>query len=251
MTVIGLVSAKGGVGKTTVTSNLGVVLANQGENVLLVDGNITTPTLGMHFGVAPKGNTLKEVLENKIPLRNAVKVHSSGVKLLPSSLAPEKNYPDPEGLKEKIGAIRNMYDYILIDGAAGIGREVIASMEASDVLLVVTNTEITSAVSACKIIKLAEMMSIPVMGIVVNKSFNTRHQMTTSEMEELCERKVIGTIPFDSRIPESLHRQAPVSSEKRSSKAVHSFRKLAAVVSGKEADEESFADKIKKALSLW
>lgn len=251
MTVICLVSAKGGVGKTTVTSNLGVILAKQGENVLLVDGNITTPTLGMHFGMAPKANTLKEVLENRIPVNSAVRVHASGVKLLPSSLAPEKSYPDPEGLKEKISSVRSAYDHILIDGAAGIGREVIASMEASDSLIVVTNTEITSAVSACKIIKLAEIMGIPVMGVVVNKSFNTRHQMTTSEMEELCERKVIGTIPFDARIPESLHRQSPIVSEKRSSKSARSFRKIASVITGKEIEEDSFSDKIKKLLSLW
>ena len=251
MAVIGMVSAKGGVGKTTLTANLGALIAQHGHKVLLVDGNITTPTLGLHFGIAPKSRTLNDVLENRITMEEAVYSHPCGVGIVPSSLLPARTYPDPEALKEKIRQVRDRYDYILIDAAAGIGREVMASMEASDALIVVSSMELTSAVSACKIIKLAEIMEVPVLGIIANKAFDTRHQMTKAELEELCERKVLGSIPFDRKIPESLHQQKPLVLGRRHSKASHSLRRLASFISGHEYEEEALLERIRRALSIW
>jgi cell division ATPase MinD len=251
MTIIGLVSAKGGVGKTTVAANLSALLAKQGNSVLAVDGNITTPTLGFHFGISPKDNTLTEVLKNESSIEDSVYKHESGVHLIPASFLPSCYYPDPECLKEKISSISNKYDFVIIDGAAGIGREVIASMEASDKLMVVTNTEFTSAISACKIIKIAEMLNIPVMGLVVNKALDSKHQMSSHELEELCDHRVLGSIPFDKRIPESLHHQVPIVIHRSHSKSAQSFRKLAAWLSGNDFEDETIAERLKRILSLW
>lgn len=251
MPVIGMVSAKGGVGKTTIAANLGALLAQHGNNVLLVDGNITTPTLGFHFGISPKDKTFTEVLKNEASIEDTIYIHDTGLHILPASFMPSKYYPDPEGMKDKISPLKQKYDFIIIDGAAGIGREVIASMEASDAVMVVTNTEFTSAISACKIIKIAEMLNVPVLGLIVNKAFNTSHQMSIKEMEELCERKVLGTIPFDKKIPESLHFQKPIALQRKHSKSLPALRKLACWLSEKEYQEEGFAEKLKRILFIW
>jgi MinD-like ATPase involved in chromosome partitioning or flagellar assembly len=64
--VIGVVSVKGGVGKTTTVSNLGVILTREHKlSCVAVDGNISVPNLGLHLDMAAAENTLQDVIEKK------------------------------------------------------------------------------------------------------------------------------------------------------------------------------------------
>ena len=64
--IIGVVSVKGGVGKTSVTSNLGAVLSQKfGKKVLVLDGNFSAPNLGMHLGVVDAEHNIQDVLQGK------------------------------------------------------------------------------------------------------------------------------------------------------------------------------------------
>ena len=60
---IGILSIKGGVGKTTTTVSLGAALAQQGKNVLLVDGNFSAPNLALHLGIVQPEISLYDVLK--------------------------------------------------------------------------------------------------------------------------------------------------------------------------------------------
>jgi septum site-determining protein MinD len=60
--VITVLSGKGGVGKTFVTANLGVTLAEMGKDVTILDGNLTTPNLGLHLGIPIFPRTIHDVL---------------------------------------------------------------------------------------------------------------------------------------------------------------------------------------------
>jgi flagellar biosynthesis protein FlhG len=78
--IISVVSAKGGVGKTTVVSNVSAALVkNFGRRVLVVDGNITTPTLGIHLGMLSQDKTLQDVLAGNINLTQAIYIHPCGL----------------------------------------------------------------------------------------------------------------------------------------------------------------------------
>jgi len=250
--IIGVVSAKGGVGKTTFVSNVGMSLAYDfNKKVLLIDGNITTPTLGIHVGILSQEKTIHDVLNGIIDIRNATYIHPFGPHIIPASLSPTENYPNPDVLKEKLNGVTNSYDFIFIDGAAGIGREVIATLKASEEVIVVTNPEMTALISAAKVIKLARNLEVPIMGVVVNKVMGTKHEMKRLDIEEICEAKVIAEVPLDKKIPESIKSMTPVVVYDRNSPAAKAFKKIAAYISGGGIEEkESFWEKIKRFFSL-
>lgn len=89
--VITITSGKGGVGKTTTAINLAAALNSLGKDVILVDSNLTTPNVGIHLGAPIVPVTLNHVLLGKAKVGDAIYEHSSGTKILPSSLS-EKNF---------------------------------------------------------------------------------------------------------------------------------------------------------------
>ncbi len=71
--IVGVISAKGGVGKTTIVANLGVALVSEfGKKVLAVDGNITAPNLGLYLDIVRPPVTLHDVLKNQISITQSI-----------------------------------------------------------------------------------------------------------------------------------------------------------------------------------
>ena len=250
MTIISMISAKGGVGKTTVTSNLGVVLCEEfGKKVLLIDGNVTTPTLGVQLGMLSQEKTLIDVLDDHISTNQAVYMHPSGVHVIPSSLAINQQYGSIEKLKEKLSEVKDTYDTIIIDGAAGIGKEVMSVLEASDYTIIVVNPEISSVTAAIKAIKVAKMLNVPVMGVVVNMARGKGYELKNSEIEELTECKIIATIPYDENVHRSARQRTPVVTYSKGTSSRRSLRKLAGFIVN-EPIKESFFDKIRMKIPM-
>lgn len=81
--VIVCTSGKGGVGKTSLVSNLAVALTELRQNVIAIDANLTTPNLGLHLGMHLAPRTLHDVLKGETQLNNAIYPHPLGFKILP------------------------------------------------------------------------------------------------------------------------------------------------------------------------
>lgn len=232
--IIGVVSGKGGVGKTTTVANIGVSLAHDyKKRVLAIDGNVTTSNLGIHLGFLYPPVTLHDVLEDKVPIDQAIYVHESGLHVIPASLSVKRK-AYYERLKSKIAELAANYDVILIDGAAGIGNEVKATIMASDELLIITNPEIPAVTAAIKVSETAKDMNSQIRGVVVNKMRNKSYEVSTNEIESSCESEVISTIPEDSAVQESISKRVPVIQYNPRSHAAIEFRKLAASLIGEK-----------------
>ena len=85
--VIVINSGKGGVGKTTTAINLGASLNKLGNGVIIIDANLNTPNIGLQLGAPIVPVTLNHVLNGKAEIEEAIYEHSSGTKIIPSSLS--------------------------------------------------------------------------------------------------------------------------------------------------------------------
>ncbi len=232
MRVIGVVSGKGGVGKTTTVANLGAALASVfGRKVLVIDANFTTPDVGLHLGMYRFPNTLEDVLDKRVPSSQAIYDHPSGMGLISASLAAEEM--DARGLKRVLKELKG-YETVLIDSAPGAGEDATTIIDACDEILIVTNPEFPAITDSLKIIELAKSLDIPIRGIVLNRVMREGYELSVYEVESTCDAPVIAIIPEDAEVRKSISDMNPVVLNSPDSPAAVEFTRLAAHLIGRE-----------------
>ena len=184
-------SGKGGVGKTTTSVNLAAALAKQGKNVILVDGNLTTPNIGLHLGLTKFHATLNDVLKGDVSLNDAVYIHPLGFKLVPGSLSIRSfSEINSRKLKKLFVDLREMCDFVIVDSAAGLGNESISILKNADEIILVTNPELPAVTDAFKIVTLAKEIGIPVKGVVLNKFRRDNFDLGFRAIESILETPI-------------------------------------------------------------
>ena len=235
MRIITIASGKGGVGKTTVTANLGIALTKLGKSVTIIDANITTPHLAMNFGMFYNPTTLNHVLrEETKTIVDAIYFHDSGLKIIPSSLDVNELQNVDITKLEKVVKEVPYSDFVLIDSAPGIGREALSAMKAAKEILYVTNPNIAAVTDVIKINEVAEKLGLRPLGIVVNKVTGKVHELTIGEIEDLTNLPVIAAIPYDADFERALALGKTYLELKDYTKAAVEFMKLAAYLAGEE-----------------
>lgn len=182
--IYGIVSGKGGVGKSLVTSLMAVASSNAGNKTAIMDADITGPSIPKSFGIASKARGNEEGLL-PVSSKNGVKIMSTNL-LLP-------NDTDPVIWRGPVisGMVNQFYtdvywdelDTLFIDMPPGTGDvplTVFQSIPVDGIIIVTSPQELVSMIVA-KAVKMAKKMNIPVVGIVENMSYfecpncNTRH----------------------------------------------------------------------------
>ena len=225
--VIGVISVKGGVGKTTTVSNLGVILTREHKlSCVAVDGNISVPNLGLHLNMAAAQNTLQDVIEKKgASLLDAVHIHSSGLHVVPGSMS--KTQIKPGELVAKIKTLTKKYDLVLLDSSPGAGYEPLEVIECSDGLIVLSCLDFPSVSAALKSIKLAEERGKTVLGVVLNRVRGAGDELNIKDVKETITVPLLGIIPEDNKVPEAISRSMPVILCAPNSPASKAYRQLA------------------------
>ena len=256
MRKIAIVSGKGGIGKTTLAINLGYLLHNKFNfDSTVVDCNLTTPHLSINLGLYNHNHTLNDVLKGKAKLEEAITEHPTGVKLLPASL--ELKDLERVDIGNLPSVLQNPSSNLILDSAPGIGREGIAAISAADEILFMTQPYTSAVVDVYKCGKIAEKLKKKVLGVVVNCRKGVKHELKDSEIEQLAELPIIGTIPYDIEIERSLASKLPLHLYNQRAKANMTFCNLASQISGtKIPKKESFFDGLlnlfrKEGKSLW
>ncbi len=253
--MIVITSGKGGVGKTTTAINLGAAMNYFGKDVLIVDGNLTTPNIGIHLNSPEVPINLNHVLLGKADAFEAVYEHESGIKIMPSSLSiKDLSKIKPERIRDYKDDFKKVSEYIIVDSAAGLGSEALSLIQMADELIVVTNPEMPAITDALKAIKIAERMRKQVLGVIVTRVKKNDFEMQPDAVREMLEVPILGMVPEDSSVQESLSRKDAVVHTHPKSKAARAYKEIAAklleVPYDSDKDREKLVERILKKFGL-
>lgn len=229
---IGIFSLKGGVGKTTAVISLGSAIAGFGKKVLLVDGNISSPTLGIHLKIIQPEFSIQEVLEKKANPNQAIYTVNN-LDIMPASIFTDFK-ANPLLMKERIKNLKRNYDYIIIDSSPALNEETLGAMLASDELLIVTTPDHPTLSTTIKALKLAKQRGTPISGLILNKVHNKNFEIAPEHIEETLEIPIMAIIPHDINFLKALSQFKPAIDFKPKSEASEEYRRLAATLIGEK-----------------
>lgn len=243
--IIVITSGKGGVGKTTTAINLGAAMNYFGKDVLIVDGNLSTPNIGIHLNSPEVPINLNHVLLGKADVFESVYEHESGIKIIPSSLSiNELRKIKPEKIKSFKGDFEKVADCVIIDSAAGLGNEAISAIDLADGLIIVTNPEVPAITDALKTIKIAEQMKKPVLGVIVTRVKRNDIEMQPDSVKEMLESPILGMVPEDILVQKSLSLKDAVVHTHPKSKSARAYKEIAAKLLDVEYDSDEDREKL-------
>lgn len=232
--IIGVVSLKGGVGKTSSVVSLGHAFSGFGKKVLLVDGNLSAPNLGMHLNVYNPEKSLHDVLQRKVECNDAV-CSLEDFDLIPSGSGDfNKDEIEYFSLKKKLGGLKRKYDVILIDSSPNLNDETLAVMLASDEIIVVATPDRPTLETTIKAINLAKQRGANISGLILNKVYDKNFEVSLREVESVLSVPVLAVIPHDINFLKALAEFKSPTEIGKNSEASEEFRKLAGALLGEK-----------------
>ncbi|MDP4012354.1 MAG: AAA family ATPase [Candidatus Nanoarchaeia archaeon] len=242
---IGIISIKGGVGKTTTTLNLGATLSHKfGKEVLIVDSNFTAPNLALHLGIVKPEATLHDVLRGDADVTKAILKYEEGLYILPSSLMHKR--VNPLRLKRVIDTIKKSFDFILLDSSPNLNEEMLATMIAADELFVVTTPDYPTLSTTMRAIKLAKDKGTPINGLILNKVRGKNFELSIEDIEDAAEVPVLAVLPDDVGFLHSLSELRPHTLMNLNADSTVEFNHLAASLVNEEYQDTRFKTKVKR-----
>ncbi|MBS3094625.1 AAA family ATPase [Candidatus Pacearchaeota archaeon] len=237
--VIGILSLKGGVGKTSSVVSLGAAMADLGKKVLLVDANLSAPNLGLHLNVVDPEKTLHDVLKGEANITETI-VNLDNFDLIPASIF-NKSKLNALKLRDKLNFLKDRYDYILIDSSPSLTEETLAAILASDEILVVTTPDVPTLSMTIKAIKVAKQRGTPIIGMIVNKVHDKNFEIPIREVEKSAGVPVMAVIPHDVGVLKALSDFEPYTHD-NNSRGSTEYKKLAAALMGQKYKSFSFRE---------
>tara|TARA_Y100000310_G_C20702899_1_gene831652 strand:- start:3238 stop:4029 length:792 start_codon:yes stop_codon:yes gene_type:complete len=228
----GILSIKGGVGKTTTAIALGDAISSFGKKVLLIDSNLSMPNLGVHLKILDSEKSLHNVLNRTANTNEAIH-NLENFDVLPSSIFTTTKI-NPFDLKSKIRGLKRRYDFIIIDSSPALNEETLATMLASDEIFIVTTPDYPTLTATLKAAKLANQKDNQINGLILNKVHNKNFELSIEDIEKTVEIPVMAVIPHDVDVLKSLSEFKPLTSHKPNSKASIEYKKLAGVLVGQK-----------------
>jgi septum site-determining protein MinD len=227
--VLSVISAKGGVGKTTIAANLGVLLAKEHKlKTLIIDADLQLPTLGFHLDLIDPDITLHDVLKGKFAMNQAIHPYEYGVHIIPGSVS-EENVTEKD-FRNEISQLSTQYDVIIIDTMPCNDEGLKNILTSSSEIIIVTSPDLPSMTASLKAVKLSRNLAIPVRGVVINKVRRKSYELSSSDVGSALGAQVLASIPEDAKVYEALFEKKPVVLYAPRSPASGELKKLADVI---------------------
>jgi pilus assembly protein CpaE len=231
--LIAVLGPKGGTGKTLVSSNLAVSLAQRGRKVALLDLDLQFGDVGLCLGLSPD-RTIYDLVKaggtiDADKLEGYMTEHASGVRAL---LAPSR--PDQaasvsvEILRDVYSVLRATHDYVIVDTPPGFTPEVIATIDSASDICVVGMLDSLSLKNTKLGLETLDLMGFDPghIQLVLNRA-GTKVGITADDVRTVIGRDPDVMVPSDREIPRAVNEGQPIVLAKPGSEAARSFFQLA------------------------
>ena len=236
--VIAVTGGKGGVGKTNLSVNLSVALAELRRRVILMDADLGLANVDVLLGLKAK-YTLADVMDGGVDIRDVLLNGPSGIKVVPASSGVQQmshlSSQEHASLIHAFSDLSDQMDVLVVDTAAGISDTVVSFVKASQEILVVVCDEPSSITDAYALIKLLNVDHGAFrFRVVANMTRSNQEGLNLfNKLRGVCERfldvsmQYVGCIPFDENVRKAVQKRVPLMALAPRSKSAIAIRQMA------------------------
>ena len=234
-------SGKGGVGKTTLTANLGIALAKQGAKTAVLDADFCLRNLDLLLGLENRiVYTAQEVLAGSCRLEQALVKHKQepNLALLPAGNPRMLEWLTPEDMGKIATMLGESFDYVLIDAPAGIEGGFKNAMAAAQEAIVVTTPEVSAVRDADRVIGLLNTEGVKPIQLVLNrvrpKMMANQEMLSVGDVTDILALPLLGLVLEDEQVIVSTNRWEPLTLNGTKSPAARAYTNVAKRLLGEE-----------------
>jgi septum site-determining protein MinD len=243
--IVTVTSGKGGVGKTTVTANLGAALAELGNRAVCLDADIGLRNLDVVMGLENRiVYDFVDVVEGRCKLRQALikDKRLENLFLIPAAQTRDKTAVSPQDMVRLCQELSKEFDWILIDSPAGIERGFRNALAPAETVIIVTNPEVSAVRDADRIIGLIEAEEKGPGKLILNRvkpeMVRRGDMLGTDDILDVLAIEMIGIVPEDEQVTVATNQGVPVVLNS-GSRAGRAFKNIARRMMGEEVPYEN------------
>ena len=250
-TVITVFGAKGGIGKTTIATNLATALCRTtNSSVAIVDmdtrfGDVAIMMdVVVEFSIADVGRNI-EVVDRESISEYLVR-HSSGVEILPAPLHPtEWGALNRQHIAKVVDLLSQTHDYVVVDTPGAFNELVATALETANIILLITSMDIASIKDTALALEMLRAASVSEdkVKLIINHS-TSANSLRPEDVERVLEYKVFWRIPHDVAVSNSNQLGQPIVIAKPYARASRALMDISYSLAGLRREKKGFLDRV-------
>ena len=200
--IITVYGAKGGLGKTTIATNLALALAKQKKKVAILDLDLLFGDVHIFMDVEPK-ETISDLMQESFSssidsVRAFMTVHPSGIHILCAPKTPEyAETVSGDRIQSLLALLRSYYDYIIIDTAVNFSDPTLAALEASTTILFITGLDVSTLKNSKVAMSILESLGQKKkVRVIINRAVEI-NSITVADVQRIVDAPILSRIPSD------------------------------------------------------